>query len=83
MTNYRTAKNVQFIWHGEWSDPELEFDGHVIDLWSIEDFICSCMKDEGLNYNDDDLFDKWIEEHQELIEQTIIEFADAYNKKTN
>lgn len=78
MNTWYGTKNIEFIWHGEWSDPELSYDGHFIDYWSIEDFVCNEMKEEGLDYNDDDLFKKYVREHEELICETIIEFAEAY-----
>ena len=74
---WRGCKNIEFIWHGEWSDPELRFKGHTIDVWSIEDFCCDVMHEEGLNTDDDKVFNSWVRKHQELIEQTIIEYSQA------
>ena len=80
MNTWLGTKDIEFIWHGEWSDPELSYMGKVIDYWSIEDFVCGEMKDEGLDYNDDDLFRKYVQEHEELIAATIIEFAESNNE---
>lgn len=77
MKTWLGTKSIEFIWHGSWADPELRFEGKTIDYWSIEEFVCGEMKDEGLDYNDDDLFGKYVREHEELIAVTIIEYADA------
>ena len=79
MDKWLGCDNIELIWHGEWSDPELRFEDHVIDIWSIEDFVVSEMKGEGLDYNSDDLYADWVRSHQELIEATIIEFSEAKN----
>lgn len=77
METWLNTKNIAYIWHGEWADPELEFEGHKIDYWSIEDFCCSEMKEAGLDYNNNDVFAKWVKDNQSLIEATIVEFSDA------
>lgn len=33
---YRGAKNVQFVGHGEWSDPDLVYKGYTFNYWDIE-----------------------------------------------
>jgi hypothetical protein len=75
MTHFRTAKNVRFIWHGEWADPELEFNGYIAIADDVEDFITTCMEDEGFNPLDNDLRNKWIEKHQDEVEQMVIDLS--------
>lgn len=33
---YRGAKNVRFVGHGEWSDPDLVYKGYTFNYWDIE-----------------------------------------------
>lgn len=79
MTKWLGCDHIEFIWHGEWADPELKFKDSVIDQWSIEEFCCEAMKEEGLDYKDNGVYSKWVREHQSLIEATIVEFAEAKN----
>ena len=34
------------IWHGEWSDPELEHDGKVANYWDVENTMWERYKEE-------------------------------------
>ena len=77
MTTWLGTKKIEFVWHGEWADPELGYKGRYIEYPSIEDFCCSEMKDEGLDFNNDEVFAKWVRKNEKLICATIVEFADA------
>ena len=33
---YRGCKGVEFVWHGQWSDPELRYKGFTFNYWDIE-----------------------------------------------
>lgn len=35
--NWYGIEDVGFIWHGEWSDPEIEFKGKRINAYIVED----------------------------------------------
>ena len=37
LPNYCGIENVGFIWHGEWSDPELEYNGKRCNIHDVED----------------------------------------------
>lgn len=43
---YRGCKGVTMIGHGEWSDPELEYDGYLFNYWDIEDALWHDFLDE-------------------------------------
>ena len=34
---YRNIKGTRYIWHGEWSDPEIEYKGKRINATIVED----------------------------------------------
>lgn len=82
MVTWLGTKEIEFIWHGEWADPELRVGDNSIDLWSIEDFCVMCMTDEGRTkeeINDSDIFGKWVRDNECLIVETIAEFSQARN----
>lgn len=38
------------------------------------------MKEQGLDYNNDEVFAEWVRSNEELICATIVEFSEAYNE---
>lgn len=34
---YRGNRDIEFVWHGEWADPELIYKGYSFNYWDIED----------------------------------------------
>ena len=36
---YRGVEGSRFIYHGEWSDPEVYYKGYLFNAWDIEDDI--------------------------------------------
>ena len=70
--NYRGTENVELIWHGEWSDPELRYDGKLFNYWDIEDALwdmyCEGIGMERIEVEKDmdaheDSFDKYAQEN--------------------
>lgn len=37
MRTYRNCKTIEFVWHGEWADPELKVDNFIANYWDIEE----------------------------------------------
>lgn len=35
--NWYGIEDIGFIWHGTQADPEIEYDGHVINAYIVED----------------------------------------------
>ena len=60
-------KGVKSIWHGEWSDPELEYDGMVVNEWDVQDWLWDDYKEEcsenGIEPDDNKGFDDYIASH--------------------
>jgi hypothetical protein len=57
---YRGNKSVQFIGHGEWSDPELEYKGYLFNYWNIEDALWNDFLEET-GYSDAQFDDPTVE----------------------
>ena len=79
-------KGVKMIWHGEWSDPELEYDGKRCNLYDVEDGMYSYMKeriadgeDWGNPDNEED-FRNFCRAHADSVKSDIIDLCDANNK---
>ena len=74
--------DVKFIWHGQWSDPELEHNGYVANYWDIEDSMYQFMKEriaDGEKWGDpenDDDFCKFCAAHADSIRQDIEEMGE-------
>lgn len=75
MANWFNTKSIGFIWHGEWADPELESGGKVVNYFDVEYYVVDCMKEENLNYNDDEIFGNYVREHETDIICFIDEIA--------
>ena len=35
MQKFYGIENINFIWHGEWNDPEIEYKGNLINYYTI------------------------------------------------
>ena len=54
--------DIGFLWHGEWSDPELEYKGVRVNLHDVEDTMWDYFQDEtGSEYEDE--FAKYVLEN--------------------
>ena len=73
---YRGCKGVKFIWHGEWSDPELEYDGKIFNYWDVEDALWGMFLDDT-DYVDGDAGDPRVEkEFDRYVQRTCRNYLD-------
>lgn len=71
MANYRGIPNIEFVWHGEWADPELIYKGHSFNYWDVEDALwgdyveqeCEGNADKG----DDYAFALWLKKNTDYV----------------
>ena len=82
-------KGVKMIWHGEWNDPELEYDGKRCNLYDVEDGMYSYMKeriadgeDWGNPENEED-FRNFCRAHADSVKGDIIDLYDAMHEEEN
>lgn len=76
MANYRDAEGIEFVYHGNWSDPELIYDGKSFNYWDIEDALWSMFceelsEDTGKSVENIDL-------HHEDYEEDFDKFVQNY-----
>lgn len=78
---FRGVEGVEMIWHGEWSDPELRYDGYVANYWKVEDALyADCKQDEAYGpgvADSEDGFNKYCQEHR----NDVIEYVMTFGKK--
>ena len=76
MSTYRGVPGTTFIWHGEYSDPEIEYKGHIFNYYDVEDglwsYYCEQCEDMGIKPTEEG-FDKWFEKH---IDSAISDLED-------
>ena len=78
--HFRGCKKIKMIWHGDWADPELMYNGHVANYWDIEDSIYNAAIEDGVNADDDAEFNAYCQAHEDEICNDIIEFGEEeYN----
>ena len=57
MAGWKYFKEAEFIWNGEWNDPQLEYKGVVINSHVIEDVLWDRFneyaEEEGLEANEE------------------------------
>lgn len=79
-------KGVKLIWHGEWSDSELEYDGKRCYLYDVEEGMYSYMKEriaDGEEWGDpdnDEDFRDFCRAHADSVKSDIIDLYYANNK---
>ena len=72
--NWYGIEGIGFIWHGSWSDPEIEYKGHRINSFIVEDTMWERFKEEceelGISTNEFD-FDTYMGENAEYVYELI------------
>lgn len=71
--NFWGCPKITIRWHGEWSDPEVLFNGYTANYYDIEEAVCDWAKEDGIDYKNDDEFAQYCQEHEDEICDMIIE----------
>ena len=66
---WRGSKDIEYVWKGPWSDPELVYDGKTFNYWDIENALWSMFLEENPQWKDsdsdnpecEDEFDKYVQ----------------------
>lgn len=65
VKTYRGVPGSQFIWHGEWSDPEIIWKGKSLNYWDADEALWQSYKDDCIEKNEEATeqgFDAWLAE---------------------
>ena len=75
---WRGVQGVTMIWHGEWSDPELEYGEYVANYWEVEDTMWERYKDEcreadfyHFSEDDDSEFNRFCKDYADDVYELI------------
>ena len=68
--NWYGIKDAKFIYHGDYSDPEVEYKGVSLNYWAIQDGLWEVFKDENPEGTEKE-FDKWMETHPEEVKSEL------------
>jgi glutamine phosphoribosylpyrophosphate amidotransferase len=79
---YRGISDVYILWHGEWADPELSYQGKVVNYWDVEETVIDWYREErqsmGLSVIDDyNEFLKYFRNHTSEIKQLILDIYES------
>lgn len=74
--NWYGIEDIGFIWHGEWADPEIEYDGMVVNSFDIENTMWErWLYEENGDENDDIGFSNYMLENKSDIYQILEEMS--------
>ena len=68
MANWYGIKGIDFVWHGEWSDPEIRYLGVLINAPTVEDSMWYMFK-ESTRREDMDAFAKYMRDNAYQVKE--------------
>ena len=72
MQKFYGIEDINFIWHGEWCDPEIEYKGNLINYYTIEDSLYEVFLDELRNETNEGMnFTEWVYANKDLVYEEI------------
>lgn len=71
--NYRGVDGVKHIWHGEWADPEVEYDGKLVNYWDIDEYMQDMADSNGINIEDKEALNQFCIDNEDTVKQYIID----------
>lgn len=80
MANYHGIPEIEYIYHGEWSDPELIYDGKSFNYWYIEDTLWSMFceglrEDNGLSVSE---IEQNVDKYEPMFDEYVQDIAVSY-----
>lgn len=74
---YRGIKGIEFIWHGATPDPELSYQGKVVNYYDVENTIWEEYKEDGHDPDDEEEFTQYCQRHEAEIKQLILDIYES------
>lgn len=66
--------SIKVRWHGEWSDPEVMYDGYLANYFEIENTLVRLAQQEGIDTDEDDeAFAQFCQQHESDIQELIVD----------
>lgn len=66
MGYFYGIKPAEFVWHGEWNDPEVRYNDHLFNYYDVEQTMYDWFKEECSGANDDE-FAPWMLAHADDV----------------
>lgn len=67
MANYLGIKGVKFIYHGDWSDPEIIYKDRTFNEYDVEDMLWDEFQAMTNNTGDSEEFVQWLHDNPYLV----------------
>ncbi len=80
MDCYCGIPDIIILWHGEWADPEIRWNGLTCDYYDLDDALWDCYAEECGDKSapaDVDRFPVWVKENAELVREFLRNMAKA------
>ena len=74
---YRGIKGIEFIWHGATPDPELSYQGKVVNYYDVENTIWEEYKGDGYDPDDEEEFTHYCQRQEAEIKQLILDIYES------
>lgn len=71
LPNWYGIDNVGFVWHNEWSDPEIEYKGKRFSCYIVEDTMWERYKEENDKYADEELFEQYMRNNKDEVMELL------------
>lgn len=71
LPEYCGIPDIGFIWHNEWSDPELEYKGKRFNVGVVTDIMWTRFEEEVCEDYDEDRFAKYIRENADEVYEIL------------
>ena len=73
LPKYRGCKDIEIIWHGDWADPELRYNGYVANYYKIDNEAAVYAKTDGVDVDCEKAFNSFVQQHEDNIGNRIIQ----------
>lgn len=83
---YRGIPGTKFVWHGEWSDPEVIYKGKTMNYWDCDEMLNDAYDADVENGDFEGDFDNWVEQQDKKYLQSLLDdmiFGMNESKKRN
>ena len=67
MANYCNVPGVQFIYHGDWADPELIYKDHVFNAHDVEDSLWDEFQEQTDDHGTAEEYAAFVHAHPALL----------------
>lgn len=60
---------IRFVWHGEWSEPEIIYHRYAMNEHCVEDGMIELYREEGGDDEDQEAWKKWMYDNRDRVRE--------------